>query len=211
MAIPLQPQYGPTLGQLLQPRWRAARRPVRLAVLASCAVLAGLLVVGALSLLDARYSRGGPVPFSFRYRGLDRTRPLAGGYVRVARGSGGGLADSLEVLPLALPSYGGSASGVLPLVAAAYARGLERRFAGFELRGEGRTRITATTSGYDVRYTARVDGRELHGRDVMLLAPGRHPRAGVVLEMLTRGRATVAKPVASQAPLEKPLKTFSFG
>jgi hypothetical protein len=211
MAIPLKPQYGPTLGRLLAPRWRAAGRPTRAVVVAAGGALAVLAATAVLGLLDASYSQGGAVPFSFRYRGLYRTHPLAGGYVRVARGSGGGLRDSLEVVPLTLPPYAGSVSGELPLVAAAYVRGLQRRFPDFALRGVGRTRITATMSGYDVRYNARLDGRELHGRDVMLLAPGGHPRAGLVLEMLTREPASVAKPVATQGPLERPLKTFAFG
>ncbi len=210
-SIPLKPQYGPTLGRLLAPRWHAARGSARAAAVALALVLAVLVVAAALSLLDAEYSRGGPVPFSFRYRSLRRVPPLAGGYVRVARGSGDRLRDSFEVAPLRLAAYRGSVSGELPLAAAGYVRRLERRLSGFVLRGEGKTRITPTLAGYDVRYTALVGGERLHGRDVMLLPSGAHVREGVVLEMLTSEAASVAKPVASQGSLEKPLKTFSFG
>lgn len=210
-AIPLKPQYGPTLGRLLQPRWRAARPLTRALVLLAGALALALLVAAVLSLLDASYSHGGRVPFSFRYRGLYRTGPDPGGYVKVERGAGGRLEDSFAVAPLRLAPYAGSVSGALPLRAAAYIRELQRRFAGFRLQGEGKTRITSTLAGYDIRYSALMGGRRLYGRDVILMPKGAHPRAGVVLEMLTHERASVAKPVASQGVLEKPLKTFSLG
>jgi hypothetical protein len=210
-AIPLKAQYGPTLGTLLRPRWRAARPLTRAAVRVAAALAGAALLGGALTLLDARYSHGGPVPFSFRYRGLYRTAPDPGGYVKVARSSHGRLRDSFAVAPLRLPPYAGSLAGALPLWAAGYIHLLQRRFAGFVLLGEGKTRITPTRSGYDVRYSALLDGRRMSGRDVFLLPGGAHVRAGVVLEMLSSERASVAKPVAAQGVLEKPLKTFAFG
>jgi hypothetical protein len=209
-AIPLKPQYGPTLGRLLEPSWRAARPLVRWLVLGAVALLSALLIVAALGLLDASYSHGGAVPFGFRYRGLYRTAPDPGGYVKVRRSSHGRLQDSFAVAPLRLPPYAGSVTGVLPLAAAGYRRSLVRRFAGFRLQGEGKTRITSTLAGYDVRYSALLDGRRVWGRDVFLLPGGAGAREGVVLEMLTTERATVAKPVATQGVLEKPLKTFSL-
>jgi hypothetical protein len=100
---------------------------------------------------------------------------------------------------------------VLPLRSAGYVRELQRRFAGFRLQSEGKTRITSTLAGYDVRYSALIKGRRLSGRDIFLLPSGAHVREGVVLEMLTIEHASVAKPVATQGVLEKPLKTFSLG
>lgn len=210
-SIPLKPQYGPTLGRLLAPSWRAARPLTRGIVLAAGGLLAVLAVAAVLSLLDASYSHGGPVPFSFRYRGLYRTSPDPGGYVKVARSSHGRLRDSFAVAPLRLAPYSGSLTGVMALRAAAYVRSLEARFAGFRLQGEGKTRITSTLAGYDVRYSALVDGRRLYGRDVILFGHGDAVRDGVVLEMLSDTRASVAKPVATQGVLEKPLKSFSLG
>jgi hypothetical protein len=210
-AIPLKPQYGPTLGRLLEPSWRAARPLTRAVVLMAGGLALALLFVAVLSLLDASYSRGGPVPFGFRYRGLYRTAPDPGWYVKVARDAQGRLRDSFAVAPLRLQQYRGSVSGALPLRAAAYVRSLERRFAGFSLQGEGKTRITPTLAGYDIRYSVLLDGRRIYGRDVFLLPGGAHVREGVVLEMLTSERASVAKPVATQGVLERPLKTFSIG
>jgi hypothetical protein len=210
-SIPLKPQYGPTLGGLLEPRWRAFTPVVRAVVIVAGVLVLALAVGGALTLLDASYSHGGRVPFGFKYKGLYRTAPDPGAYVKVARSSGGGLQDSFAVAPIVLPPYTGSATGELPLFAAAYTRTLSRRFPYFELTGEGKTRITSTLAGYDVRYRALVDGHTMYGRDVMLLPPGHHVREGVVLEMLTDEHASVARPVADSGVLEKALKTFTFG
>jgi len=210
-SIPLKPQYGPTLGRLLEPSWRAVRPAARAAAIVAGGVLSVFLIVAVLSLLDASYSHGGPVPFSFRYRGLYRTAPDPGGYVKVARGSHGQLEDSFAVAPLRMQPYSGSVTGAVPLRAAAYIRALQRRFAGFRLQSEGKTRITSTLAGYDIRYSALVEGHRLSGRDIFLLPSGGPVREGVVLEMLTSEHTSVAKPVATQGVLEKPLKTFSLG
>jgi hypothetical protein len=131
--------------------------------------------------------------------------------VKVARSSHGGLEDSFAVAPLRIPPYDGSVTGALPLRGAGYIRALARRFAGFRLRSEGKTRITSTLAGYDIRYSVLVGARRLSGRDIFLLPSGAHVREGVVLEMLTSERTSVAKPIATQGVLEKPLKTFSLG
>jgi hypothetical protein len=209
-SIPLKPQYGHTLGRLLEPHWRAAAKPFRVLAITALVGLFALILATALTLLDATYSHGGAVRFSFRYRGLYRTTPDPGGYVKVARHSGGTLTDSYAVAPLRLEPYAGSVTGELPLLAARYTRALAARFAGFKLEGEGKTRISSTLSGYDVLYSALVQGHTMYGRDVMLLPPHHGAREGVVIEMLSRHPATIAKPVASSGVLETPLKTFAF-
>ncbi len=209
--IPLEPQYGPTLGRLLEPRWRGASPMAKTIVIAiGVGLLAGALAL-VLSLLDAEYSRGGRVPFSFKYRGLYRTAPEPGGYVRVATKSGRRLLDSYEVAPLRIEGYGGSVTGELPLAANDYERVLERRFGGVRLEGEGKTRISSTLAGYQVLYRAEVSGQTLYGRDVMLLPGSAGAREGVVIEMLSSEPASVSRPVASSGLLERPLKTFTFG
>jgi hypothetical protein len=210
-SVPLKPQYGPTLGKLLEPRWHAARPIVRALAIASGVLLFAFAVGLVLTVLDASYSRGGRVPFSFKYKGLYRTAPDPGGFVKVSRSSGGVLDDSYAVAPLRLASYSGSVTGELPVFAASYTNELAKRFAGFRFEGEGKTRISSTLAGYEVLYSARLGKRTIYGRDVMLL-PGSHgAREGVVVEMLSRERATVSKPVASSGVLERPLKTFAFG
>jgi|SRR6185437_10025868 len=210
-SVPLKPQYGPTLGTLLAPRWRAAAPAWRaLTIVGGVAVLA-LAVAFALSLLDARYSHGGAVPFSFRYKSLYRTAPDPGGYVKVTHSSGGRLEDSYAVAPMRLEAYEGNVSGALPVFAAGYTHALAERFAHFRFEGEGKTRISSTLGGYEVLYSAFLDGQTMHGRDVMLLPERPGAREGVVIEMLTSEPVTVSEPVASSGVLEVPLKSFSFG
>lgn len=209
-SIPLKPQYGPTLGRLLEPRWRSAAPAVRALAIAIGVGLLALMIALVLSLLNASYSHGGVVPFSFEYRSLYKTAPNPGGFVKVARSSGGKLEDSYAVAPLAIGSYSGSVTGELPLAAAVYARTLATRFPAFRQEGEGKTRISSTLAGYQVLYSALVDGQRLHGRDVILI-PHHGASEGVVVEMLSNEPATVSKPVASSGVLETPLKTFAFG
>jgi hypothetical protein len=211
-SVPLKPRYGPTLGKLLEPRWRTASPLARGIARIVAIVLAALAVAVVLTLLDASYSHGGPVPFSFKYKGLYKTKPEPGGYVKVARsGAQGRLEDSFAVAPLRIGAYEGSVTGELPLVATGYAQTLTRRFSGFRLEGEGKTRITSTLAGYEVLYRVTIAGQEVHGRDIMLLPPRQDARQGVVIEMLSDEPASVSKPVASSGVLERPLKTFSFG
>lgn len=210
-SVPLKPQYGPTLGALLAPRWHKAGRAARAATIA--AVLSGaVLVVGAvLTLWPASAGHGGRVPFSFSYRGLRRTSPNPGGYLKLERSQDGRLEDSFAVAPLALAPYTGSVTGELPIFAASYVRRLAARFESFKLEREGKTRISSSLQGYDVVYSVVLDGRHLSGRDVMLLRSASSAREGVVIEMLTSEPATISKPAGSSGVLERPLKTFAFG
>jgi hypothetical protein len=210
-SVPLKPQYGPTLGKLLEPRWRSAAPATRTIAIAAAVGLLALVVVTVLALLDASYSHGGRMPFSFEYRGLYRTATEPGDYVTLVRTSHGLLEDSYAVAPLVLPPYYGGPSGELPVFATNYTRTLASRLSHFRLEGEGKTRISSTLAGYDVLYTALVDGRTMYGRNVMLLPGGHSVREGVVLEMLSSEPATISLPVASSGVLETPLKTFSFG
>jgi hypothetical protein len=209
--VPLKPQYGPTLGRLLAPRWHAAGHAARAIVIAVGVGLLALAVGTVLTLLDSSFSHGGPVPFSFKYRGLYRTTPDPGGYVKVARRSNGRLEDSYAVAPLRVAPYHGSVTGELPVFSAGYERALAGRFAGLRMEGEGRTRISSSLVGYQVLYSVPVDGRKVYGRDVMLLPERPDVREGVVIEMLSVESASVSKPVANSGVLERPLKTFAFG
>jgi len=209
-SIPLKPQYGPTIGRLLEPRWRSTTPRVRGLVRVLAVALLALLVAAVLTLLDARYSHGGPVPFSFEYKGLYKTTPDPGGYVKVAHSIHGRLQSSYAIAPLVVGRYQGSVTGELPLAATHYTHTLAARFSGFRLEGEGKTRISSTLAGYQVLYSALLDGRKIYGRDIMLLPNRRDAREGVVVEMLSAEPASVAKPVASSGVLETPLKTFAF-
>ena len=138
-ALAVRDEYGPTLGQLLAPRWHAASRARRVSVSVCAGTLLALALALALTLLNATYAHGGRVPFSFQYRGLYRVAPEAGGFVRVDRRYGdGALEYSFAVAPLRLPAYSGELTGEIPLYAGRVIEGLARRYPDFALRGEGR-------------------------------------------------------------------------
>ncbi|HEY1449612.1 MAG TPA: hypothetical protein VGF47_01565 [Solirubrobacteraceae bacterium] len=214
-AVPIKPAYGPTLGRLLSPRWRAASPPVRGIVLASVAGLIALAIGAFLTLENAHYSHGGATPFSFSYRSLYRTTPEAGEYVRLERhASDGRLLDSYAVRPLTLPPYAGGQSGELPLYAAGYITRLRARDRDFVLRGDGKTRVNNVPS-YQVVYTTVVDGQTMYGRDILLLPQKPRARRGVNIVLLTSPTADrqVTSPleVASDGVLLRPVKTFTLG
>jgi hypothetical protein len=214
-AVPMKPEYGPTLGRLLAPRWHAASPLARRVTIAGGVALLALLVTVLLTLLNATYSRGGRVPFSFSYRGLYSTRPDPGGFVKIQqRSASGALVYSFAVAPLTLPPYRADLSAELPLYADSYIRLLRSRYSGFVLRGEGKTRVN-TVPAYDVLYDAQVEGSAFYGRDVLLLPERNGAREGVVIVMLTAQGASrqVKTPleVASTGVLLKPLRSFTLG
>jgi hypothetical protein len=214
-SVPMKPEYGPTLGQLLSPHWRTASGLLRWTVIVSAVGLLVLILLAALTLENTTFSHGGRVPFSFSYRNLYRVAPDPGGYVKIQRrGSDGLLKDSLAVDPLRLPPYSGSVTGELPVYAAAYIRELGHRYPGFVLRGEGKA-IVNKALGYAVFYTAEFEGRTMWGRDTLLLPERPGVREGVDIVMLTSPKANsqvkLPTEVAFTGVLQKPLKTFTIG
>ncbi len=222
-AVPLKSEYGPTLGELLAPRWRRASVAVRALWVAAVALLVAAVAGAALTLASPTVSHGGPVPFSFSYGGLYRTGPSPGWYAKVQRVRGGRLEDSFAVGPLVLPPYRGELGAALALYAAGYIRRLAAGEGGaripgqtgFVLRGEGSTQIDAVSTypTYNVFYTTVVGGREMYGRNVLLLPEG-GVRRGVQIAMLTAaaGNRQVTSPldVGVKGALEEPMGTFAL-
>jgi hypothetical protein len=214
-AVPVKPEYGPTLGRLLSPRWRRAGKATRAAVIAVAVALLGLIAAIVLTLEPASYSHGGSFPFSFTYKGLYREAPERGGYARVAAHyPDGSIKYSFAVNPLTLPPHSGDVAGALPVYATGYSKRLLARVPGLRPRGEGKTRVNKVPA-YQVLYSVRMHGRELYGRNVLLLPERPGARHGVEIVMLTAAGATseVKEPgeVASGGVLLRPLKTFTFG
>ncbi len=210
-ALPVKPEYGPTLGQLLAPGWRArshtARRLLIVAAVGGVALLAG----AALSLLDATYSHGGGTPFGFHYRGLYRTAPAPGELVRIVRYRRGRLQDLFAVAPLALAPYRGSSTAELPLYAAHRIEELSRRYRGFDLVGEGEVKVN-TVPGYSIYFRLTLDGRTLYGRDTLVVKDQPSPRAGVIITEITVPGAIVTSPtlVGGSDVLQTPLHSFTL-
>jgi hypothetical protein len=220
-AAPIKAEYGPTLGRLLSPRWRAASPSLRVAVIVLGGLLLVLTIVAVDRLLNRSFSHAGRVPFSFNYRGLHRVAPDPGGYVKVERrGADGRLEASFAVEPLRLPAYSGSPAGELPLYATGYVRALRSRLPQFLLRAEGFLRAEGTAKvtgppGYDVFYSALIEGRKVYGRDELVMPERPGAREGVDIVMLSSPAAsshgTSPLEVATTGILARPLRTFSLG
>jgi hypothetical protein len=215
VAVPTKPEYGPTLGRLLEPWWRRSGRRIHALVIGAALAVVVIAAAAVLTLEPAGYSHGGALPFSFTYRGLYRTTPEAGGFVRVeAHYSDGSLKYSYAVNPLTVPPYVGEASGALPVYATGYSERLAGRFPALKLRGEGKTRVNKVPA-YQVLYETTIDGRRMYGRNVLLLPERPGARVGVEIVMLTAVGATSevkeAGEVASGGVLLRPLKTLSLG
>ncbi len=215
-AVPLKREYGPTLGELLAPRWRRVAWPVRALVVAA-GVLLALALAGAIAKFEHPIlSHGGAVPFSFSYPGLYRASPEAGGYAKVQRFQRGRLEDSFAVGPLVLPPYRGEQSAALALFATGYIDRLASRYHGFRLRGEGWSQVDSVSvyAVYNVFYTAAVRGRRMYGRDVLLLPERPGARRGVEIAMLSAvaGDRQVTSPllVGTKGVLEGPLGSFAL-
>jgi hypothetical protein len=219
-ALPLKSEYRPTLGELLAPRWRRASAGVRLLWVTTAALMAAAIAGAALTLASPTVSHGGPVPFSLSYAGLYRTNPNPGGYTKVQRVVDGRLEDSFAVGPLLLPPYHGALGAALAMYASGYVQRLAaarvpgRR--GLVLRGQGSTQIDAVSNyaTYNVFYTTTVRGRQMYGRNVLLLPDQPGARRGVEIAMLTTvaGNRQVTSPldVGVKGTLEEPLGTFAL-
>jgi hypothetical protein len=215
-ALPLKDAYRPTLAELLAPHWRRSSRAARALLLALALALLAALAGAVATLLPPTLSHGGPVPFSFSYPGLYRARPAPGGYARVQRPREGPPQDSFAVAPLLLAPYRGEPTVALALYATAYIRRLAARYPGFSLRGEGWTQVDSISpyAVYNIFFTALQRGREVYGRDVLLLPPRPRARRGLAIAMLAAPAADkqVTSPLllGTKGPLEGPLVSFAL-
>jgi hypothetical protein len=219
MATSLRPEFGPTLGELLEPRWRrfgAGTR--RTAIVVAVAVLA-LVALGVRSAVggDHEFVHRQAPSFNLRWHDpLKRIPPGPGEYLRLESRRGSLFLQSFAVRRLELPAYRGDPSGELPLFAESHIAGLASRLSGFERLcdgcGEGKARIN-DVSGYSINFRAKIGNRTLYGRDVLLVPDELGARTGVVLEMRATPAARVAGPetVGSGGVLKLPLRSFRFG
>jgi hypothetical protein len=185
-------------------------------VVAAGVALMVAIVALALTLENSSYSHGGAVPFSFSYRDLYRVAPDGGGFVKVQSHSpDGALKYSFAVDPVRVPRYSGELLAALPMFASGYIRTIAGRYQDFALRGEGKARVNVNLTGYEVLYTAEVDGTKVLGRDVLLFPARSGAREGVDIVMLTATTATkqivYPQEVATTGVLLRPLKSFAFG
>jgi hypothetical protein len=235
-----QPDYGPSLPELLRPRLERLGRWQR-PVLAGLAVLVAAAVAVTVIEVEAQTRNYTQTPGDARARGLvpisfnfDQSRKLQifkppGAYVQAEWRVNGTLAASFSVAPFKLDRQTGLLSGWLPIVATRLEEKAARTYEHFRLQFEGRSRVN-DVEGYQFAFTARIaerDGRlrQLFGRIVLLpkpydvgdtnkaYPPGQGPRVGVKLTMLATTRDDVTSPtvVGDSGILKRPFRSFRFG
>jgi hypothetical protein len=216
-SLPVKPELGPTLPQLLRPWWRRASLPVRVAAGAAVVLVLVALILGAVGGATSDETHvvvEEPTAFNLRYGPtLDRVDPEAGELLALESRRGDLFLQSFRVTPLQIPSYQGQAAGELPVVAERLKARLARRFADFRLVEEGRMRINEVP-GYEVVFAARSeDDRRLYGRWVMMLPDEPGARRGVTLELLGTPAAGIpnAEQIGDEGQLKLPMRSFRFG
>jgi hypothetical protein len=240
-SAPAEPDYGPSLPDLVRPWLRARSRLQQIAI--GAAVL--LLLVGVAALVirseaavgsyqqtesDARERGLNPIEFNFDHsRKLELSKPQ-GAYVRAERRRDGELVASLTVSPFRMERREGFIAGYLPLVATDLQRDAARRYDHFRLQFEGRARVNEV-EGYQFAFTARLaranggEPRQLFGRIVVLPEPydyeepekehppGQNPTRGLLITMLATTLDEPDSPtrVGDEGILQKPFRSFRFG
>lgn len=235
-----EPDYGPSLPELLRPRLRALGRRGRillgLVVAALVALIAVLLISKEASVAsytqtagDARARGLEPLEFRFdRSSRLELSKPT-GAYVQAERTKDGVLVARFTVRPFRMERRPGALASYLPLIAVDLQRADARRYENFRLQFEGRARVNEV-EGYQYAFTTRLrqEGRpprQLFGRVVVLpepysyedpeaeYPPGRNPTRGVLLTMLatTLDEAPSATRVGDEGILQRPFRSFRYG
>jgi hypothetical protein len=216
MSAPLvQPQFRPTLSDLLGPRWRTVPLWLRAVVIVIVAAIAVALLYPAVRSTPAHHVVivRGSHPVNFLY-----TAPLApakaarGELVALSTPAGSSEPQRVAVRPLTLPRYRGDPGAALLLYSVKLERYLEAVHPGLVLRDEGRTRINMLPA-YQITFQLKRGGRSVFGRDIMIVADQNATRVGAVLELMSVFSPHVPKADAlgSVNPLKLSLRSFRLG
>ena len=216
-SLPVKPELGPTLPQLLRPWWRRASLPARGAVaLAAGVVVVALLLIalGRTTSDEATVTVEKPTAFNLRHGPtLERSDPGPGELLALEARRGDLFLQSFHVTPLRLDPYKGMPAAELPVEAERLKERLARRYREFRLVEEGRITINEIP-GYEVVFSARSrDDRRLYGRSVMMVPEEPGAREGVTLELLGTPAAGIpnAEAIGDEGQLKLPLRSFRFG
>jgi hypothetical protein len=215
MSTLVKDEYGPTLRELLRgvPRWMQ---------IAAWSAIALLLAVGLWL-----GTGGANAPETHAVvRGADRTFNLAWDPRRLERVSEPGallklegrrgdlFLDSMTVEPVTLPAYRGAPGGVLAVLGAQRLAELRDSAPGFVPSNppEGRTRVNDST-GYQVTWRERRDGRTIYARDIWLVSPEPGSREALLVKLRTTPAAGTpnADRAGGTGALKQPLRSLRFG
>jgi hypothetical protein len=216
MSAPLvQPQFRPTLSDLLGSRWRTVPRWLRAALVAVVVVIVIAVLYSGVRPVPGRHVVivRGSHPVNFLYKApLQRVTPARGELVALSTPKGSSEPERVAVRPLTLPRYSGDPGGALLLYSVKLERYLESVHPGLILRDEGRTRINMLPA-YQITFQLKQNGRSVFGRDIMIVPDQNAARVGAVLELMSVFSPHVPKADAlgSVNPLKLSLRSFRLG
>ncbi|MCW3016245.1 MAG: hypothetical protein JWO02_3337 [Solirubrobacterales bacterium] len=214
-------ELGPSLPQLLEPRWRVLSRGRRIAVVVAAVVLVALLVVAREAVraepLKPLVVRE-PIAFNLVHRPeLRQVTPGRGEVLRLQADPASNTEELFTVSPLTVPPYRGDISSAYLLMASRKLDELRAADPNVAYRGEGKARVNLIP-GYQLAYQTRKAGKLFFGKVFFLVAePGNgqpQSREGAELTLLSQfSPATTPSltDVGNTYLLKAPLRSFRFG
>ena len=214
MSSLVKEEFGPTLPTLLRgvPRW------LRWGVWAAIVVLLAVglwLGTGGAAAPETHVVVRGERTFNLAWDPSRLKRVSEPGALLALEGRRGDLfLDGFTVRSVTLPPYRGAPGGVLAVLGANRLRELRATAPGFVPSNppEGRTRVNDST-GYQVTWRERRDGRTIYARDIWLVSPEPGSREALLVELRTTPAAGTpnADRTGGTGALKQPLRSLRFG
>jgi hypothetical protein len=197
----VRPEFGPSLWALA-----GRRAPLLFGALALLGVALGVwrLLGGGQTTMPSVVVRT-PVAYNLAYSPQARRVAPRGRETLRLESPRGAAPYSFAVSTLRLPAYRGDISAELTLLTATMVEQMRARIPGFVYRGDGRVNVNSQP-GYQIVYQARIGGKTIYGKRV-LLVPGYDPPPRVGLDVTLEAERSGAVPSANAVGLNGALKT----
>lgn len=214
-------ELGPSLPQLLQPRWTALSRGRRIALVVAAMLALALLIVVRGIVRDAPPSdlvAREPVQFNLIHRPeLVAPKGAVDGAFTLASAPGARTIERFAVRRLVVPPFKGDISAAYLLMASRKLDELRAADANVRYRGEGKARINVSP-GYQLAYQTRITDKLVFGK-VFFLVPepaegepqGREGAELTLISQFAKGTTPNLADVGNTYLLKAPLRSFRFG
>jgi hypothetical protein len=214
-------ELGPSLPQLLEPRWSVLSHRRRIAVVVAAIVFLALLVAAREALratpLEPIVVRE-PFGFNLVHRPeLKQVAPGPGEVLRLQAEPASKTEERFIVRKLTVPPYNGDVSSAFLPMASRKLAELRAADPHVAYRGEGKARINLSP-GYQLAYQTRRAGKLVFGKIFFLVpepANGEpQTREGAELDLVSQfstGTTASLTDVGNTYLLKAPLRSFRFG